>query len=329
MAAARGTAPRVRAAPPPAGRKKDEKMAVRADGGVAIAEKEKRFILNRLDRDDLAWQRRDFAVDHHKKKIDVGMHLAYRYEPRPGELWFRFGTIVSVDGEPDEKTGILAATANVTVRLFDPALSYPLNATALGEAFDRRNASLANATENVTRARVVFVDVPLAASSSKKQAEAFTVKSAEKKLLERVLELESGRWWATLAVEWKRQQQASPRHDARHARRDECPAASPAKCDAAIAEALDGLRAPGADACELILNSTDAAFIDAVGARLETLRRKLLWVRDVDSAGLVSAGQRGALTERLLDDFSALGATVVPSAEDAARQPQLVFRDRE
>lgn len=284
--------------------RKDGKDKKKSKFGVKIAEGEKRGIAARLDRDKVEWEHRDRSVTHDGKRVEAGTYVVYKFL-RDDEVWFALASVVEGQDEKD----VSNPDANVTVLPLEPPLRYPLNETALGDRFNRTKTSVV-----LRRRDVAYVDLAIEVGRG-------TLKSKEKSAVAKVLEQVTGRWWMTLADDWKRRRCPSSSEE-----EQKCPPPVGEEKKPPLAKQRRGERSPSKPTADVAEQPTTASPIptnlslatpEQVAAaeasereeeddsHLADLKRKLRWLVDVEAQGLVSAEeastQRAKILGKLLD----------------------------
>ena len=120
--------------------KEEKAKATARKKGTRISELEKRGVVARLKADEAAWEQRDKHRRHEVEPVEVGKYVFWHYSPagKLGELWFRLGKVVRVDGEPlkDDKDGKNSnLNVSLLLRAMDPPIRYPVNESRLKDKF--------------------------------------------------------------------------------------------------------------------------------------------------------------------------------------------------
>ena len=332
---------------------------------------------------------------------------------KPGELWFRLGTIQRIDGEAlkDDKDGKNSnLDLNLKLLALDPPLEYPLNASRLKDKFRVRgqeddpeirledekrkeearrkreikkkkdkgekvdqleNATVANMTladltnksvevwdldpggievvpGNATvvmvhRSALAYVDLEMTQNkgNGKGRVTTFSLKSTKKGDTEDVLELATGKWWRTLADEWKnsiactatpdeskkddryggRKSHTAPKHAGATAEKPDAGATAPAVHEPQPLNITVGV-AEGNTTFSVNVTQEDVAaaiaseyldrrrtreeVLETVDARLDAMQRKLRWLADMKNASLLSDADHDAQKQEVLAAFRRL-----------------------
>lgn len=291
-------------------------------GAVSISEHQKRDIAARLARDDAAWDRRERLSVHSARPIVLDAKIAWQREALNGSLEFVFGLVLEPPN--DDRQCIVAA--------LDPVLPADpiLNDTILEERF-----SLTTRNSTLSTDDVIFVDLPVHTSGGRKKdngTKSWTIKSADRKEVALVLKQAAARWWRKLMLNeipeprcrppHQDEQEASHQNEQSGPLRDEQPDPHREKphLNLTTPESADSehdrpLATPQQVAAarqqeENLLARAEMPLLEST--RLDTLKRKLLWLVEVVDLGLLSAQEASSLRADVLIDFQRLQNDIVP-----------------
>lgn len=254
----------------------------KSSAGLGISEVQKREIVARLSRDEAEWERRDMLAVHEQREIVKDNKIAWRRETIDGGLEFVLGIANEISNTS------VVVTASSPVISADPAI----NETLLGERFSPENETL-----SVNLTHVVFVDIP----NHKSKNDTWTIKSGDKKTVALVLKQAAARWWRRMtSAEERAQCPPTP----------PCPPAVPEetpkkKSDLSKSERSLATPEQVAAALQREHNASDV-FNSTSPSRLDTLKRKLLWLVEVGELGLVTNNETQSLRNNVLTDFEDL-----------------------
>lgn len=295
-------------------------------GAVAISEHQKRDIAARLARDEAAWDRRERLAIHSARPLVLDAKIVWQREALNGSLEFVFGLVL----EPPNDDRQLIAAATDPILPADPIL----NDTILEERFSLTSHNFTLSTDDV-----VFIDLPVHTSGGRKKdngTKSWTIKSADRKEVALVLKQAAARWWRKLMLNevpeprcrlpHQDEKEASHPNEVSGLHQDEQPDPQREEhhVNLTTSESADSepdrlLATPQQVAAarqqeENLLSRPEMPLLES--SRLDTLKRKLLWLVEVANLGLLSAQEASSLRAHVLIDFQRLQDDVVPIVQN-------------